>query len=357
MYKIQGEAKQFVFAFFIMNDQFYMRRCIELAQKALGQTYPNPLVGAVIVHDDKIIGEGYHHKAGEAHAEINAINSVRNKELIPYSTIYVSLEPCAHFGKTPPCALKIKELGFKRVVIGSMDSNEKVNGKGKKIIEEAGIKVISGILEKECREVNKRFFTFYDKRRPYVILKWAQSADHFLDKEFQPAQISNAFTSQMVHQLRADEHAILVGTNTALNDNPSLTVRKVAGINPIRILIDLDLKVSADFNIFNTEAPTIILNCVKNETREHLKFIKVDRQNLPQQIIERLYESNIQSIIIEGGSYTLQQFIDRGIWDEAMVITNNKLFFKSGTPAPRLNLEPENISIFNECAVSRFRNN
>ena len=208
------------------NDELYIKRCIELAQKALGKTYPNPLVGSVIVHNGKIIGEGYHHKAGENHAEINAINSVENKELIPESTIYVSLEPCAHYGKTPPCALKIKELGFKKVVIGAMDSHDKVNGKGKKIIQDAGIEAVSGILEQDCINLNKRFFTYHEKKRPYIILKWAESGDGFLDKDFKPTPISNSLVNQFVHQLRADEHAILVGTQTALNDNPSLTDRK-----------------------------------------------------------------------------------------------------------------------------------
>ena len=223
--------------FYTMTDEFYLRRCIELAKKAAGDTYPNPLVGSVIVHNGKIIGEGYHEKAGEPHAEINAINSVKDSSVLPESTIYVSLEPCSHFGKTPPCALKLKEIGFKTVVIGTLDSHEKVNGKGKQILEDAGIKVVSGVLEKECRDLNKRFFTFHQKKRPYIILKWAQSADGFMDKNFQPYPISNDIVNQYTHQLRAEEHAILVGTQTALRDNPSLTVRNVSGKNPIRILI------------------------------------------------------------------------------------------------------------------------
>ncbi len=317
-----------------MQDEFYIKRAIELAKKALGHTYPNPLVGSVIVHDGTIIGEGYHHKAGQNHAEINAIESVQDKSLIPESTIYVTLEPCAHYGKTPPCALKIKELGFRKVVIGAMDSHDKVNGKGKKIIREAGIEVVSGVLEKECIELNKRFFTYHEKKRPYIILKWAQSADGFLDKDFQPTAISNSLANQFVHQLRADEHAILVGTQTALNDNPSLTVRNLEGVNPVRILIDFDLKVPSDFKIYNQEARTIVINSVKEETLENIHFVKIKKENFLQDLMDALYREQIQSVIIEGGRFTLQHFIDGNLWDEAIIIKNENLKLKNGTQAP-----------------------
>lgn len=317
-----------------MNLEIYINRCIELANKALGKTYPNPLVGSVIVHNGEIIGEGYHQKAGENHAEINAINSVKNKELLPDSTIYVSLEPCSHFGKTPPCSLKLKEIGFKKVVIGTLDSHEKVNGKGKQILEEAGIEVVSGILEKECQELNKRFFTFHQKKRPYIILKWAESADGFLDKNFKPTQISNELTSQFVHQMRADEHAILVGTQTALNDNPSLTVRKVVGKNPVRVLIDWDLKIPFDFKIYNNEAKTLVFNFIKNSDEGHIKFIKIEKENFLKNLMNQLFQEEIQSIIIEGGSFTLQQFINENLWDEAVVIKNENLNLEWGTKAP-----------------------
>ncbi|KAA0126360.1 bifunctional diaminohydroxyphosphoribosylaminopyrimidine deaminase/5-amino-6-(5-phosphoribosylamino)uracil reductase RibD [Chryseobacterium sp. SN22] len=317
-----------------MQDELYIKRGIELAKKALGHTYPNPLVGSVIVHNGKIIGEGYHHKAGQNHAEINAIESVQDKSLIPESTIYVTLEPCAHYGKTPPCALKIKELGFRKVVVGAMDSHDKVNGKGKKIIQDAGIEVVSGILEKECIELNKRFFTYHEKKRPYIILKWAQSADGFLDKDFQPTAISNPIVNQFVHQLRADEHAILVGSQTALNDNPSLTVRNVEGVNPVRILIDFNLKVPADFSIFNQEAKTIVINSVKEEIRGHIHFIKIKKENFLQELMEALYKEQIQSVIIEGGRFTLQQFINGNLWDEAIIIKNENLKLENGTKAP-----------------------
>ncbi|MDR4951979.1 bifunctional diaminohydroxyphosphoribosylaminopyrimidine deaminase/5-amino-6-(5-phosphoribosylamino)uracil reductase RibD [Chryseobacterium sp. ES2] len=337
------------------NDEFYIKRCIELAQKALGNTYPNPLVGSVIVHNGEIIGEGYHHKAGEHHAEINAINSVKNKDLIPESTIYVSLEPCAHYGKTPPCALKIKELGFKKVVIGAMDSHDKVNGKGKKIIQDAGIEAISGILEKECIELNKRFFTYHEKKRPYIILKWAESDDGFLDKDFKPTAVSNTLVNQFVHQLRADEHAILVGTQTALNDNPSLTVRNTEGVNPVRILIDFDLKVPASFNIYNSEARTLVLNSVKESTEEHIQFIQIHKAHFLRELMEVLYKEQIQSVIIEGGRFTLQQFINANLWDEAIVIKNENLILENGTKAPEFDQIPATIENFRDNTVSFFK--
>ncbi|MEC3874629.1 bifunctional diaminohydroxyphosphoribosylaminopyrimidine deaminase/5-amino-6-(5-phosphoribosylamino)uracil reductase RibD [Chryseobacterium salviniae] len=338
-----------------MQDEFYIKRCIALASKALGKTYPNPLVGSVIVHNDKIIGEGYHHKAGENHAEINAINSVQDKSLIPQSTIYVSLEPCAHYGKTPPCALKIKELGFKKVIIGAMDSHDKVNGKGKKIIQDAGIDAISGVLEKECIELNKRFFTFHEKKRPYIILKWAKSGDGFMDKDFKPVSISNSLVNQFVHQLRADEHAILVGTQTALNDNPALTVRNVEGQNPVRILIDFELKVPQDFNIYNKEAKTIVINAVKDEEKENTRFIKINKENYLNELMNALYKEQIQSVIIEGGRFTLQQFIDEDLWDEAIVIINENLKLKNGTKAPEFHIKPERAEIFRDNLIQFYK--
>lgn len=338
-----------------MQDEFYIKRCIELAQKAIGKTYPNPLVGSVIVHNGEIIGEGYHHKAGENHAEINAINSVKDKSLIPESTIYVSLEPCAHYGKTPPCALKIKELGFKKVVIGAMDSHDKVNGKGKKIIQDAGIEAISGVLEKECIELNKRFFTYHEKKRPYIILKWAESGNGFLDKDFKPTSISNSLVNQFVHQLRADEHAILVGTQTALNDNPSLTVRNIEGVNPVRILIDFDLKVPKDFSIYNKEAKTIVINSIKEEIQDNIHFIKIDKENFLTDLMNALYKEQIQSVIIEGGRFTLQQFIDKNLWDEAIIIKNENLKLKNGTKAPEFNLKPFSIKGFRDNTVNFYK--
>ncbi len=332
-----------------MQDEFYIKRCIELAQKSLGNTYPNPMVGSVIVHNGKIIGEGYHRKAGEAHAEINAIHSVQDKSLIAESVIYVSLEPCAHYGKTPPCALKIIELGFKKVVIGAMDSHDKVNGKGKKLIQDAGIEVVSGILEEECTALNKRFFTYHEKQRPYIILKWAESGDGFLDCDFRPCSISNGLVNQLVHQMRADEHAILVGTRTALNDNPGLTVRNVNGKNPVRILIDFELKVPQHFSLFNQEAKTVVINSSKDGVKENIHYRSIRKEHFLTELMETLYREQIQSVIIEGGRSILQQFIDAGLWDEAVVIRNYDLQLHNGTKAPAFN--------FSDHASKTFRNN
>ena len=333
-----------------------MQRCIDLAQKASGKTYPNPLVGCVIVHNDEIIGEGFHEKAGQPHAEINAINSVENPEILKESTIYVSLEPCAHFGKTPPCASKLVEVGFKKVVIGTLDTHDKVNGKGKQILENAGIEVISGVLEKECRELNKRFFTFHQKRRPFIILKWAQSSDGFLDKYFKPTQIGNPLTKQFVHQLRSQEHAILVGTNTALIDNPSLTTREIVGRNPVRILIDFDLKVPANFNIYNDEAETIVFNTVKETIEGRITFIKIEKKNFLENLMQKLFDHQIQSVIIEGGSFTLQQFIDQHLWDETIIIKNENLELLNGTKAPQFNFEKFATKQFQDNTIEFYKN-
>lgn len=339
-----------------MNHEIYMQRCLDLAQKALGKTYPNPLVGCVIVHNDVIIGEGFHKKAGENHAEINAINSVKNPELLKESTIYVSLEPCAHFGKTPPCANKIVQIGFEKVVIGTLDSHDKVNGKGKQIIENAGIEVVSGILEKECQEINKRFFTFHQKKRPFIILKWAESGDGFLDKDYEPTQIGNPLTKQFVHELRCQEHAILVGTKTALIDNPSLTTREIVGRNPVRILIDFDLKVPATFNLYNNETETIIFNSVKETIEGTIKFIKIEKENFLKTLMQKLFELQIQSVIIEGGSFTLQQFIDSKLWDEAIIIKNENLQLLNGTKAPKLNAEKIETKEFRDNTIEFYTN-
>lgn len=338
-----------------MTDEFYIKRCIELAKNATGKTYPNPLVGCVIVYNDEIIGEGFHEKAGGNHAEINAINSVKNRELLKKSTIYVSLEPCSHFGKTPPCANKIIEIGFKKVVIGTLDSHEKVNGKGKQIIENAGVEVVTGVLEKECKDLNKRFFTFHQKKRPYIILKWAESADGFLDKNFNPFQIGNALTKQFVHQLRSQEHAILVGTQTALNDNPSLTTREVSGRNPIRILIDFDLKVPVHFNIYNKEAETLVFNSVKDSQEKNVKFIKISRDNFLDNLMEKLYENQIQSVIVEGGSFTLTQFIKANLWDETIIIKNENLILEQGTKAPDFDFEFFEERVFRDNVLRFYR--
>lgn len=317
-----------------------MMRCIQLAKNGLGTSYPNPLVGSVIVYNNEIIGEGWHYKAGQPHAEVNAISSVSKTKILKEATIYVSLEPCSHFGKTPPCANLIIETGIKKVVVGSLDPNPKVAGRGIKRLMEAGCQVIVGVLENECNQLNKRFFTFHQKKRPYIFLKWAQTADGFIApksetrNETKPVWITNEFSRQLVHKMRAEEQAILVGTNTVLQDNPSLTVRDWAGENPTRIVIDKELKISQDFSVFDTSYKTIVFNEKESKNSEKIDFEKIDfSKEIPQQICEALFRRNIQSVIIEGGAKTLQTFIDAHLWDEAFVFTGNNTFIE-GVKAP-----------------------
>jgi len=319
----------------MQNGENFMERCIELASKAMGYVSPNPLVGSVIVYEGKIIGEGYHENYGKSHAEVNAISSVKDKSLLPKSTLYVNLEPCAHFGKTPPCSNLIIEHKILKVVIGCIDSFSEVAGKGIAKMENAGIEVIVGVLEKESRALNKRFFTFHEKERPYIILKWAESKDGFIAPKNQtaPFWMTSSESKKLVHQWRAEEDAILVGRITAEKDNPSLNVREVKGKNPTRIVIDKDLKLSTDLNLFNTEAETLIFNTIKSEEKDSNKFIQIDFNNLIKNILEELHKQNIQSVIIEGGSKTLQSFIDKNIWDEARIFTTNKEL-NTGVKAP-----------------------
>lgn len=322
----------------------YIKRCIELAQNGFGTTYPNPMVGSVIVYENQIIGEGWHKKAGEPHAEVNAIKSVKDKSLLKKATIYVSLEPCSHFGKTPPCCDLIIANEIPNVVIGTVDPNEKVSGKGIKKIAESGANVIVGVLEKECNELNKRFFTFHKKKRPYIILKWAESQDGFLapEKEIsqyrKPVWITNSHSRQLVHKWRSEEQAILVGTQTVIDDNPKLNVRDWAGNNPVRVVLDQNNRISKDSFIFDDTVKTIVFT--KSEIaseKENTTFEVIDfSQNIIPQILEVLYQNQIQSIIIEGGLQTLQTFIDQNIWDEARIFTGKETTFGKGTKAPVL---------------------
>ncbi|MEO9893078.1 bifunctional diaminohydroxyphosphoribosylaminopyrimidine deaminase/5-amino-6-(5-phosphoribosylamino)uracil reductase RibD [Aurantibacter sp.] len=319
-----------------------MLRCIELGKKGLGRTYPNPMVGSVIVHDDKIIGEGFTSPYGGNHAEVNAISSVRNKLLLKDATIYVSLEPCSHYGKTPPCADLIIKSKIKNVVIGCLDPHEKVAGKGIKRLRDAGCNVEVGILEQECRKHHKRFLTFHEKKRPYIILKWAETADGFIAPANElrantpePFWITNKKSRQLVHQWRSEEHAILVGTNTVLSDNPKLNVRDWTGNSPIRIVIDRKLKIPKDYFVFDESVRTIIINSELNKSEENLEYIKSNFKNLAQEISKVLHQKNISSIIIEGGSYTLLHFIKSNLWDEARVFTGTSKF-KNGLKAPEI---------------------
>ena len=323
-------------------DEIYIKRCIELAKNGLGTTYPNPMVGSVIVYNNEIIGEGWHRKSGEPHAEVNAINSVKDNSLLAKATIYVSLEPCSHYGKTPPCCDLIIKHKIPNVVVGSIDSNSKVSGTGIKRLEENGANVTIGVLEKECNELNKRFFTFHQKKLPYIILKWAESQDGFIapltkDKK-EPVWISNEYSRQLVHKWRSEEQAILVGTKTVLDDNPKLDVRDWTGENPIRIVLDKSDRINQSYYVKDGQIKTIIIteqenltfseNCIYENAIFDVKLTKT--------IADISYKYGIQSILIEGGKQTLQSFIDDNLWDEARVFIGNS-HLKSGIKAPSLN--------------------
>ncbi|MDO4228785.1 MAG: bifunctional diaminohydroxyphosphoribosylaminopyrimidine deaminase/5-amino-6-(5-phosphoribosylamino)uracil reductase RibD [Capnocytophaga sp.] len=320
----------------------YIQRCIQLAYNGLGATYPNPMVGSVIVFEDKIIGEGWHQKAGEPHAEVNAVNSLKNKELLSKSTIFVSLEPCSHFGKTPPCADLIIEHKIPKVVIGTIDPFAKVSGSGIRKLQDAGCEVVVGVLEKECQELNNRFFTFHQKKRPYIFLKWAETSNGFiapLEKdEMKPYWITNSYSRQYVHKMRSQEQAILVGTNTVLQDNPKLDVRHWSGKNPLRVIIDKELKTPKHFSVWDDSFETIFITEIKNSGHQfkHISFENiVFSDNIAEQICELLYHKNIQSLIVEGGNTVLQQFIDANLWDEAFVFVGEATF-AAGVKAPLL---------------------
>ncbi|MFV9551331.1 bifunctional diaminohydroxyphosphoribosylaminopyrimidine deaminase/5-amino-6-(5-phosphoribosylamino)uracil reductase RibD [Algibacter sp. PT7-4] len=312
------------------NHETYIKRCLQIAKNGLGNTRPNPMVGSVIVYNNKIIGEGYTSAYGGNHAEVNAINAVLNKNLLKKATIYVTLEPCSHYGKTPPCSDLIIKHKIPNIVIGCIDDNEQVAGKGIKKLKDAGCHVTVGVLENECKKHHKRFFTFHNKKRPYIILKWAESADGFIapqhKNEQKPVWITNTFSRQMVHKWRAEEQAILIGTNTALEDNPSLTTRDWTGQNPVRVVIDKEEKLPKELSIFNNKAKTILI------TKNNIDFYKP----IAKQICNLLFNNNINSIIIEGGTKTIQTFINKNLWDEARVF-KGKTAFATGIKAPTLN--------------------
>lgn len=334
----------------------YIKRCFELAQKGIGNVSPNPLVGCVIVKNGLIIGEGYHAKFGEAHAEVNAINSVRNKKDLENATLYVNLEPCAHHGKTPPCATMIAQTPVKKVVISNIDPFAKVAGKGIKILKDAGIEVEIKILEKEGAFLNRRFFTFHKKERPYIILKWAESTDGFIDFNRAPNSPvgSNRITDdkgkQLVHKWRSEESAFMVGTNTALKDNPALTNRDWAGKNPVRILLDRHLKTNESLKLYDNSTETIIYTYKKSGFKNNVTFVHLkDDDNILNQILFDLHKKSIQSVVIEGGAYLLQSFINDNLWDEARVFKGSQHFL-SGIKAPLLHKKPNSKnSIGNSC--------
>jgi len=327
-----------------MSDQLYMRRCLELAAKGMGNVSPNPMVGCVIVQEGEIIGEGYHQQFGEAHAEVNAINDVFAKfgeeasSLLKNATAYVNLEPCAHFGKTPPCADLLVKHQLKKVVIGNTDPFSGVNGKGIEKLKTAGIGVITGVLADECSFLNRRFFTRIEQQRPFIILKWAQTADgYFAPTDTTQKWISGPEAKQLTHQWRSEEDAIVVGKQTALIDNPQLTARNVKGKNPIRIVIDRNLEIPETHHIYNNEAKTIIFNELKTDVTNNIHFVQMEdmRFYLGQKIAFQLYLMDIQSVIIEGGAQILNQFITANLWDEARVFTA-KTEWNDGIKSPSL---------------------
>ena len=320
--------------------ELYVYRCLELARLGAGDVAPNPMVGAVLVFEDRIIGEGYHMKYGQAHAEVNCIAAVKDEDraLIPQSTIYVSLEPCAHFGKTPPCADLIIREGIPRVVVGCRDPFPLVDGKGIEKMRAAGISVEVGVLEKECMELNRRFFTFNTQHRPYIVLKWAQSMDGKMGgRAGERVFISNEYTNRLVHKWRSEEAAILVGTNTALLDDPALTVRLWNGPDPIRLVIDKDLSLPVSLRLFDGQVRTVVFNLEKHEEQGNLQYYQLSEDSsLVHQLVVALHQLKIQSVLVEGGAALLQSFIDEGYWDEARIITNETLQIPGGLASPVL---------------------
>jgi diaminohydroxyphosphoribosylaminopyrimidine deaminase / 5-amino-6-(5-phosphoribosylamino)uracil reductase len=327
-----------------MPDQFptseeqYMRRAFQLARNGLGTVSSNPMVGCVIVKDSKVIGEGWHQKYGEAHAEVNAVASVKDKTLLEGSSVYVNLEPCSHFGKTPPCADLLVREKVKKVVISNVDSNPLVSGQGIKKLRDNGIEVITGVCERDGRELNKRFFTFVEKKRPYIILKWAQTSDGFIARDnYDSKWISNEFSRQLVHKWRTEEDAVLVGTNTARQDNPLLNVRHWSGRNPTRIVIDRYLKLPETLNLFDGSQSTICYNTKRQSEGSQTIFAQITEKDFIQRMLTDLYIRKIQSIIIEGGSETLRAFIELNLWDEARVFTSPQEF-RAGIKGPVLSV-------------------
>jgi diaminohydroxyphosphoribosylaminopyrimidine deaminase/5-amino-6-(5-phosphoribosylamino)uracil reductase len=334
-----------------MEHEIFMQRCVDLAYLGQGNVSPNPMVGCVIVKNGLVIGEGYHSEYGGKHAEIKAIESVLDQKEIENSTVYISLEPCVHHGKTPPCVHELINRKIKTAVIGSRDSNPIVGGKGIELLKRSGIEVIENVLEEECRKLNKRFFTFHEKRRPYVILKWAQTSDGYLDKNRETEEkginwISSPESKVLVHKWRSEEQSILVGRNTILNDNPSLTVREISGKNPTRIVIDSQMQLSKDVNIFSSDAPTLVFNRLKNLKIDGVEWIKI-QETSTKYILEELYKRNIQSVLVEGGSRTLQYFIIDNVWDEARVIVGD-IKFGDGVKAPIINKVPVRAHQFSD---------
>lgn len=319
------------------THEYFIQKCINLARKGALDVSPNPMVGCVIVNDGEIIGEGYHKEFGKNHAEVNAINSVKDKSALRNSILYVNLEPCCHHGKTPPCTDLIIKYNIQKVVIGCKDTFSKVSGKGIKKLKDNSVDVIYGVLEKDCVELNKRFFCYHIKKRPYIILKWAKSKDNFIApiNQEKPFWMTSEKSKKLVHSWRAEEDAILVGRKTVVADNPFLTVRKSKGKNPKRIIIDKELLLDIKSNVFDNQAETIVFNNIKSATIDKTTYLKADFNNLNEDILNQLYNRNILSLIVEGGAITINNFIATNLYDEIRVFTADKLL-KNGVNSPEL---------------------
>ncbi len=345
-----------------IQHKLYMRRCLDLAVQGLGFTAPNPLVGSVIVYNNRIIGEGYHRQIGGPHAEVNAVNSVKDKSLLGKSVLYVNLEPCSHTGRTPPCADMIIRSGIPEVVIGTVDPNPLVSEKGIALLKKAGIRIVCGILEKDCRDLNRRFFTFHERKRPYVVLKWAQSADGFIDvirgkgATTQPTWISNEISRMLVHKWRSEEQSIMVGTHTAAMDNPRLNVREWPGISPIRVVIDRNLSLPKDLHVFDNAGPTLVFNSLRDYREGLTTYARLEySDSILNQALSYMYDHEIQSVFVEGGRMLIDSFIQEGLWDEARVF-EGKILFGGGVSAPVIpSVKPEEIHI-REDVLMWYRN-
>ena len=339
-----------------------MQRCLDLARMGQGNTGTNPMVGAVIVCNGRIIGEGYHKKFGDQHAEANAISSVKDKSLLKSSTLYVNLEPCSHSGKTPPCSELIIRNKIPRIVISTIDPNSIVSGKGIEKLKSSGSEVITGVLEKEAESLNKRFFTYYNKHRPYVILKWAQSNDGFIDIKRSKKQkgqirwISNMTSRILVHKWRSEEQSIFIGTNTALLDNPQLNTRHWCGNNPLRIVLDRSLRLPGKLKVFDGSGKTLVFTEKEALSKSNTDYVTIDFSSpLVEQIMEILFLKEIQSVFVEGGKMLLETFLENNLWDEARIITGN-INFKSGLKAPEMNTEYDQQILLGNDTLQIFHN-
>ena len=339
------------------THEHFIEKCITLARKGILNVSPNPMVGCVIVYNDEIIGEGYHKEYGKSHAEVNAIKSVKDKSLLSKSTLYVNLEPCCHHGKTPPCTDLIIKHNFSKVVIGCIDPFSEVSGKGIKKLKDNSIEVVHGVLEEKCKDLNRRFFYFHKYKRPYIILKWAKSKDNYIApiNQEKPFWMTSKESKTLVHNWRAEEDAILVGRKTVTADNPSLTVRMCEGKNPIRLVIDKSLSLDNNYNIFDDHAETLVFNNIKSDTVSNTIYVKIDFNNLIEEILNELYKRNILSLIVEGGAITINSFIENNLYDEIRLFTTEKVL-ENGILSPQIpNIKMTKTTIINKDKLEVYK--